>query len=127
MYMYFNTFWKEGIMSFCLNLYKFGKFSTFSILCVHAFGILFNGLHGQSFTQGCNKYAPQSDPYQQYLTLLVGGVGDGAGCRGGRWGWTVVTLGARWPLLCPPFVLYIGLSWSKHGPVEFSGHFCQKF
>ena len=28
-----------------------------------------------------------------------------ANYRAGRWGWTAVTLGARWPLLCPPFVL----------------------
>ena len=32
------------------------------------------------------------------------------------WGWTVVTLGARWPLLCHPFVLYIGKTWPSHGP-----------
>ena len=37
-------------------------------------------------------------------------------CRGGRWGWTAVTLGARWPLLCHPFVLYIGKTWPSHGP-----------
>ena len=34
----------------------------------------------------------------------------------GRWGWTVVTLGARWPLLCHPFVLNIGKTWPSHGP-----------
>ena len=33
--------------------------------------------------------------------------------------WTVVTLRARWPPLCPPFVLYIGKTWS-------SWLFCQK-
>ena len=36
--------------------------------------------------------------------------------------WTVVTLGARWPLLSPPFVLYIGKTWTSHGPnmVQFN-------
>ena len=33
-----------------------------------------------------------------------------------RWGWTAVTLGARWPLLCHPFVLNIGKTWPSHGP-----------
>ena len=28
----------------------------------------------------------------------------------------MVTLGARWPLLCHPFVLYIGKTWPSHGP-----------
>ena len=28
----------------------------------------------------------------------------------------MVALGARWPLLCPPFVLYIGKTWTSHGP-----------
>ena len=29
---------------------------------MHAIGVLFNGLHGRSFTRGWQKYAPQSDP-----------------------------------------------------------------
>ena len=28
---------------------------------------------------------------------------------------TPVTLGARWPLLCPPFGLDIGKTWTSHG------------
>ena len=28
---------------------------------------------------------------------------------------------------CPLHWQNLDLSWSKHGPVEFSGHFCQKF
>ena len=28
----------------------------------------------------------------------------------------VVTLRARWPLLCPPFFLYIGKTWTSNGP-----------
>ena len=59
MYMYLNTFWKQGVMSFGSNLYNFGQISTFAI---HAIGVLFNGLHGRSFTRGWQKYAPQSDP-----------------------------------------------------------------
>ena len=34
-----------------------------------------------------------------------------ANYRAGRRRRTVVTLGARWPLFCPPFVLYIDKTW----------------
>merc|ERR1712112_144072 len=39
-----------------------------------------------------------------------------ANYRAGRRRRTAVTLGARWPLLCHPFVLYIGKTWPSHGP-----------
>ena len=38
-----------------------------------------------------------------------------ANYRAGRRRRTVVTLGARWPLLCPPFGLDIGKTWTSHG------------
>ena len=102
MFKYFSTPWKHGIISFGSNLYSFGQSFLFAI---YAIEVLFNNLHSQSFTWGCKKYAPQSDPTSHF-----------GGCRGGRWGWTVVTLGPRWPLLSHPFVLYIGKTWPSHGP-----------
>ena len=39
-----------------------------------------------------------------------------ANYRAGRRRRTVVTLGARWPLLCHPFLLYIGKTCPFHGP-----------
>ena len=39
-----------------------------------------------------------------------------ANYRAGRRRRTAVTLGARWPLLCHPFVLNIGKTWPSHGP-----------
>ena len=59
MYMFFDSFWEEGNLSSSFNLYNSDRFS---ILPMHAIGLLFNGLHGRSFTRGWQKYAPQSDP-----------------------------------------------------------------
>ena len=66
---------------------------------------------------GPNGYrCPPPPPDAWIWSILV----SGSLQRGPNW--TVVTLGARWPLLSPPFVLYIGKTWTSHGPnmVQFN-------